>query len=96
MACLEQVLKDIKALQARSKGTTSPRLPMTPELLSRIQWVWVNGQHSPDHVTLQVAALLCFFSFLRAGEIAVPSDTTYDEGMHLNFSDVAVDLHENP
>ena len=24
------------------------------------------------------------------------SDTAYDEGMHLNFSDIAVDLYENP
>lgn len=35
-----------------------------------------------------------FFGFLRSGEITIPSDSSYDEGTHLNYTDVAVDrLH---
>lgn len=69
---------------------------MTPEPLTRIKWVWAKGPHDPNHLMLCAAALLCFFGFLRAGEVTVPSDTTYDEGAHFNFLDVAVDLYENP
>ena len=67
IARLQQVLKGIKALQARSKGTATPRLPMTPELLSRIRGVWANAPHNPDHVMLWAASLLCFFGFLKRG-----------------------------
>ena len=96
MARLEQVLKGIKNLQAKTKGISQPRLPMTPELLVRIRQVWVNKPHNPDHKMLWVAALLCFIGFLRTGEITVPSDTAYDEGTHLNFADVAVDSYIDP
>ena len=96
MACLEQVLKGIKALQARSKGNSTPRLPMTPELLSRIRGVWANAPHHPDHVMLWAASLLCFFDLIRAGEMTVSSDSSYDVGVHLNFTDVAVDSYDNP
>ena len=96
MARLEQVMKGIKALQAKAKVTNLPRLPMTPELLARIKQVWTKVPHNPDNRMLWAAALLGFFGFLRAGELTVPSDTTYDEGAHLSFSDVAVDSFENP
>jgi len=33
---------------------------------------------------------------MRAGEITVPSDTDYDQGAHLSFSDIAVDNVTNP
>ena len=91
MARLEQVLKGIKSLQTKTKGNSHPRLPVTPELLVRITQVWVNKPLDPN---LWAAALLCFFGFLRAGEVTVPSDTAYDESAHLNFADVAVDSNK--
>ena len=96
MACLVQVLKGIKSLQTKTKGNSHPRLPMTPELSARIRQVWVNKPLDPDHKMLWAAALLCFFGFLRAGEVTVPSDTAYDEGAHLKFADVAVDSNIDP
>ena len=38
----------------------------------------------------------CFFGFLRAGEICIPSDSEYDSGAHLSFSDIAADSPTNP
>ena len=58
--------------------------------------MWVNKPLDPDYKMLWTAALPCFFGFLRAGEVTVPSDTTYDEGAHLNFADVAVDSYIDP
>lgn len=31
------------------------------------------------------AGCLCYFGFLRAGEITVPSESAYNKGVHLNF-----------
>ena len=42
------------------------------------------------------AASLCFFGFLRSGEMTVPEGAQYDELTHLNFRDLAVDSRENP
>ena len=39
---------------------------------------------------------LCFFGFLRCGEITVPSTTTYDPGAHLSFGDIAIDNPMSP
>ena len=34
---------------------------------------------------------MCFFSFLRTGEIVVPLDAEYDRTVHLSVDDVLVD-----
>ena len=39
---------------------------------------------------------MCFFSFLRVGEIAVPSSKSYDAGAHLSMGDVTLDNQEQP
>ena len=96
MARLEQVLRGIKAAQAKTKGAPSPRLPITPDLLERMRQVWAMEGYNPDNVMMWAAVLLCFFGFLRAGEITVPSDSGYDSGAHLSFADISVDSHTNP
>ncbi len=45
---------------------------------------------------LWAAAYICFFGFLRSGEIVVPSETRYDQSSHLSFGDVRVDDRANP
>ena len=45
---------------------------------------------------LWAAASLCFFGFLRSGEITIPSDKAFKETRHLNFKDIAVDNLSNP
>ena len=97
MARLEQVLKGIKSIQAKSSKKPT-RLPITPELLRKMRQVWTrgNGRGSWDNVMLWAASLLCFFGFLTSGEITVPTDTGFDEGAHLTFNDISVDCIENP
>lgn len=42
------------------------------------------------------AMLLCFFGFFRAGELTIPSTSSYDEATHLSWGDVALDDIRNP
>ena len=97
MARLEQVLKGIKSIQAKSSKKPA-RLPITPELLRKMRQVWMrgNGSGSWDNIMLWAASLLCFFGFLRSGEITVPADAGFDDGAHLTFNDISVDYTENP
>ena len=55
------------------------------------KWEWQLGQYNA-----MAASLLCFFGFLRAGEITVPTNAGFDEGVHLTFNDISVDCTENP
>ena len=97
MACLEQVLKGIKGVQVKTVPKQT-RLPITPELLLKMRQVWMaaDGGSKWDHIMLWAACLLCFFGFLRSGEISVPLDSMFDSGAHLAFSDVSVDSTESP
>jgi len=45
---------------------------------------------------LWAASLLCFFGFLRSGELTVPTDSGLDDGVHLTFNDISVDCTEKP
>lgn len=95
MARLEQVMKGIKAVQAKLPKK-APRLPITPELLLIMKQSWKQMAAKWNSIMLWAAAALCFFGFLRSGEITVPSDSSFDEGVHLMFDDVAVDSTANP
>ena len=39
---------------------------------------------------LWAAACMCFFSFLRCGEVVIPSDSTFNAETHLAYGDVRV------
>ncbi len=45
---------------------------------------------------LWAAASLCFFGFLRSGEVTIPTDTSFDKAVHLTFEDIAVDNLKDP
>ena len=96
MARLEQVIKGSKCEFAKLKPGTRERLPITPELLLKMRKVWEKESTSFDNIMLWAASCLCFFGFLRAGELTVPTEAEYDAGVHLNFADVAVDSKCNP
>ena len=93
MAKLEQVLRGIKSVQCRNPKRIT-RLPISPDLLDKMRRVWIKEPCTFNGRMLWAASSLCFFGFLRSGEITIPSDSAYDEGAHLGFKDIAVDcLH---
>ncbi len=86
MPKLEYVTKGLKKKTAgRPKRT---RLPITPSILRRLKCVWERMPCREDATMLWAASCLCFFGFLRMGEVVVPSDSEFDPGMHLRFQDV--------
>ena len=72
------------------------RLPITPDILLKLQKEWCQEKQGWSGTMLWAAASLCFFGFFRSGEITVPSEAGFDPGAHLSFSDIAVDSLENP
>ena len=49
-----------------------------------------------DNIMVWAACCVCFFGFLRAGEIVVPSMSAYDPSVHLSFGDATLDSREAP
>ena len=92
MARLEQVLKGIKAVQAKGLKRKE-RLPISITHLAKLREVWSSGKSNFDGTMLWAVASLCF---MRSGELTIPTTTSYNEGAHLNFSDVTVDCMNNP
>ena len=95
MAKLELVLKGVKVVQV-TKQKAGTRQPITPELLLKMRGVWLDQAAGGDGKMLWAASTLCFFRFLRSGEITVPSDSAFDETRHLAHCDITVDSLNNP
>jgi hypothetical protein len=87
----EQVLKGAKRQFAKENPLKNPRLPMTPDILSQMRKVWNKEPSRFDNNMPWAACCLCYFGFLKAGEITVPSELAYDKAVHLNMEDLEVD-----
>ena len=81
MSKLEYVIRGVKRL---TRGPTRARLPITLPLLAKLRGAWYAGQSRRDAMMLWAAATMCFFGFLRVGEVVVPSDSAFDPTVHLS------------
>ena len=69
----ELVIQGLKKEQAGLPKKT--RLPITTAILRQIQQKWESHGAEWDYVMLWAVVSLCFFGFLRLGEVVVPSDS---------------------
>ena len=93
MPQLEYVIRGIKRCTGQQART---RLPITPALLRALESYWHSNLADHDYSMLWAAACMCFFGFMRAGELVVPSDSSFDPSCHLAFGDVLVDSRDSP
>ena len=96
MPRLELVLKGIKVSQGKQGRRVSRKRPITPAVLRRVKVLWEGKGIKVDHVMLWAAMLLCFFGFLRSGEITVPSAQEFDPSYHVTPKDISVDQQPKP
>ena len=96
MPKLEGVIKGIKSQQAKKQPVVRPRLPITPVIMQKMRAVWEKDSRNQDNIMLWAAVCACFFGFMRSGEITVPSESAYDPGAHLTYSDVSIDDPGHP
>lgn len=88
MPQLKYNTKGIRKLTSR--GLASTRLPITPRIMQLLLSVW---ESHPSHFNvgmLWATSCMCFFGFLRSGEVMISSDSQYDPSIHLSDGDVQV------
>ena len=93
---LECALKGVKRAAAVSGVEARVRLPVTPKILKLLRSVWSGNSSGFDSVMLWAACCMCYFGFLRSGEVTVPSLKEYDGGAHLSEGDVSLDSVKSP
>ena len=76
--------------------STHRRLPVTLPILRAMKAEWQKNPAPRDAMMLWAASCLCFFGFLRSGEVVCPTEFSFDPQAHLAFSDVAVDDRATP
>ena len=83
MAKLELVIRGIKGVRGKL-GQQKTRLPITSKLLWKLKEAWLDQPRGKDRCMLWAASILCFFGFMRSGEITVPSDTSFEDSTPLD------------
>ena len=87
---LQLLLKGIKRISSKTQRPKT-RLPITPDILRKLFSILRQQPDNPDNIMLWAAMNLCFFGFLRSGEICCPSPTLFDPTWHLCVGDISLD-----
>ena len=89
----EYVLKGAKKATLVS---TRRRIHVTLPVLRVMKAEWQRNPAPRDEMMLWAATCLCFFGFLRSGEIVCPTEFSFDPQAQLAFSGVVVDDRAAP
>ena len=76
--------------QRAEQGPPPARLPITPAILNQIRGVLLHEPIRFEDRLIWAAAATCFFVFFQAGEITVPTETSFGPAVHLAWGDVGV------
>ena len=96
MPKLERIMKGIKVSQGKEGRATRRKLPITPKILRPMRAQWNATGFKYEETMLWAAATVCFFGFMRAGELTTPDKGSFDPSQHLTMSDLATDDLEHP
>ena len=96
MPRLDRILKGLKVSQGKQGRVTRRKLPITPKILRQICSRWTRVGSDYGETMLWAAATVCFFGFLRAGELVVDTVASFDPDQHLTLQDVATDSRQHP
>ena len=86
----------MKGIKKSSPQSIRSRLPITPGILRDLKKIWQKMENKWDAKMLWAVSCLCFFGFLRSGEVVAPTETDFDSQCHLCYSDVRVDNRITP
>ena len=86
---LDQVMRGIKRVEAEKGGDKTQCLPISPLILTKMKEV--SSPCKDEYNTKMIWAASYFFTFLRAGELTVPSNKDCDPSVHLSVQDIATD-----
>ena len=86
----------IKGMRRLSSGHAQARLPITVDVLRSLRSSLEEGTSHVDGSMLWAAACMCFFGFLRSGEVVVPSQSAYDSTVYLSVGDVRLENTTDP
>ena len=75
MPHLHYVMRGIKSEEAKRQVPTKQHLPVTPAILLKVYSVLESDPSNFDNIMIWAASLVCFFGFLRSGEVTIPSAT---------------------
>ena len=89
MPQLEYVVKGMK--KTTPPRSLCTRLPVTPEILTKLKAVWATHQDRREAAMPWAAACMCVFGFLQTEEVVTPSDSSFDSLTHLTYKNVRVD-----
>ncbi len=90
---LEYALRGVKLRQAKSRETKpKKRLPVTMDIMDKLRDFWRSEGSTYDSIMLWAASCMCFYGFLRSGEITVASMAEFDPEGHLCEGDVGLEI----
>ena len=96
MPRLDLILRGIKITKAKLGLAPRRKLPVTPVILRQLKLVWSKAGSDYEQTLLWATSLVCFFGFLRAGEVTLKTKETFDPSYHISFEDVAADSRTSP
>ena len=82
--------------QEMYRAASMHETPDHSRLLRALEGYWHSNLADNDYTMLWGAACICFFSFMRAGELVAPSDSSFDPSYHLAFADVLLNSQDSP
>ena len=91
------MVKGVKRDQAcKLPSNQRTRLPITAELMKKMKSILLKNCTDEDNIMLWAAMSLCFFGFLRASEMTLETESSFDPGAHLCYTDIAIDDAAKP